>query len=182
MTKLLALIVALGTAAAHNGKSPSAKGDDSAPRVAVQPISPAKGQKRGKGRRNTEARKRLRAIALDVTLAGRELTAPPAKEKKKPYQIDQKVLKSVMQQGQEKVNLCYAHALERVPELAGRIVAELDVVPTGAVKKASIAESTLDDTAVEKCVARVVRAFVFPKNATPEPTQVTYYWQFQPSL
>ncbi|MEO1171800.1 MAG: AgmX/PglI C-terminal domain-containing protein [Myxococcota bacterium] len=158
-----------------------AEAEPSKPSVAVQPETQKQARKRRKRRLSPEARQRLRAIALDVTLAGRELTVPPA-PKKKPYQIDQKILKSVMQQGHEKVNLCYAQALQAAPTLAGRIVAELDVTPAGAVARANIAESTLDNSSIEACVAQVVKAFVFPKDATPEPTQVTYYWRFQPAI
>lgn len=119
--------------------------------------------------------------APDLELKRREVAVQgPTRRRGRKAQIDQTVLRRVIQQSDARVHLCYLQALESQPSLRGRIVANLDVVPDGTVAGARIAESTVEDRAVERCVSRVIRSLTFPKDATPERTTVTYYWRFQP--
>ncbi|MEL6545979.1 MAG: AgmX/PglI C-terminal domain-containing protein [Myxococcota bacterium] len=137
--------------------------------------------RRGGSAGDSVAVKKLKANGEpDLALVRREVPVAGEGRPQRKAQIDQTVLRSVIRQSESQVHLCYLQALERDPEISGRIVADLQVSPEGTVRGTRIAESTVDHSGVESCVSRVIKTLVFPKDATPETTTVTYYWRFQP--
>lgn len=64
---------------------------------------------------------------------------------------------------------CYTDAIKRNPNLAGKVVLEWDVDDTGAVKRALVKSSTLNDAATETCMIDKLKATRF----TPAPKGVT---------
>lgn len=62
------------------------------------------------------------------------------------------------------IKFCYEKELQRKPTLGGKIEAYWVIVPDGSVEKSKIAVTTMDDGAVEGCIARQVKQWVFPKS------------------
>ena len=62
------------------------------------------------------------------------------------------------------IKFCYEKELQRKPTLAGKIEVYWVIVPDGSVEKSKIASTTMEDSAVEGCVARQVKQWVFPKS------------------
>lgn len=116
----------------------------------------------------------------DPALARREVPVAAPARKRRRAKTARGVLSEVIRKRDAHVHLCYASALESHPRLQGRIIANLDVSPSGTVEGTQIVESTLAHAEVERCVQRVIRSLVFPPGATPKKTTVSYYWRFQP--
>ena len=77
------------------------------------------------------------------------------------------------------IKFCYEKELQRKPTLGGKIEAYWVIVPDGSVEKSKIAATTMDDGAVEGCIARQVKQWVFPSptgapwsRATPSCSRV----------
>lgn len=73
---------------------------------------------------------------------------------------------------------CYTDAAKRNPNLAGKVILEWDVDDTGAVKRAIVKSSTLNDSATEACMIEKLKATRFtpaPKGVT---TNITYPFVF----
>ena len=62
------------------------------------------------------------------------------------------------------IKFCYEKELQRKPTLGGKIEVYWVIVPDGSVEKSKIAVTTMDDTAVEGCIVRQVKQWVFPKS------------------
>lgn len=73
---------------------------------------------------------------------------------------------------------CYNQGLQRDPELAGRLVVGFEIAGSGAVKQATIRESTIADAEVGTCIAAKVQAWQFP--AANAATTVEYPFVLEP--
>jgi hypothetical protein len=62
------------------------------------------------------------------------------------------------------IKFCYEKELQRKPTLAGKIEIYWVIGPDGVVEKSRIAVTTMADGAVEGCVARQVKQWIFPKS------------------
>ena len=67
---------------------------------------------------------------------------------------------------------CYQKEVREHPELAGKVIIRFEIRPDGAVKKASIASSTLASKAVENCLTANILRLKFPTSS--ETSNVTY--------
>jgi hypothetical protein len=61
------------------------------------------------------------------------------------------------------IQYCYEKELQTNPKLSGKIVAQWKVALDGSVRSASIASSTMNSSAVEGCITRVIRRMKFAK-------------------
>jgi TonB family protein len=60
------------------------------------------------------------------------------------------------------VRFCYERALQRRPELRGRVVTRFTIGDDGRVTRAAIADSSVADADVGACVAAAERRWRFP--------------------
>jgi len=75
------------------------------------------------------------------------------------------------------VSYCYEKELQRKQTLAGTITIFWNIQPDGTVGKASVKTSSMSDAAVEGCILRQVKQWVFPK--APAQTNVNYPFIFK---
>ncbi len=73
---------------------------------------------------------------------------------------------------------CYEKQLNANPNLSGKISVYFTIAPTGAVAKASIRETSMNDESVERCVAKVMRSLKFPQPRGGGIVVVTYPFVF----
>lgn len=73
---------------------------------------------------------------------------------------------------------CYEKQLNANPNLAGKISVYFTIAPTGAVADASIRETSMNDTNVEECAAKVMRSLKFPQPRGGGVVVVTYPFVF----
>ncbi|MBI3179048.1 MAG: AgmX/PglI C-terminal domain-containing protein [Deltaproteobacteria bacterium] len=90
----------------------------------------------------------------------------------------QDVVGRVLARAHSQARYCYERELGRDPNLAGKITTHFVIGPTGAVTSVRIRASTLNDAAVESCLATVIARLVFPPCAGGGTAEVTYPWMF----
>lgn len=95
--------------------------------------------------------------------------------------LSPQVVGRVIGRNQSRVKYCYEKALQRNPNLGGKVTATFTVGPTGSVLRSNISASTMGDAGVEQCIVRVVQQMRFPPCAGGGTADVTYPWLFKPS-
>jgi TonB family protein len=92
--------------------------------------------------------------------------------------IDREIIQRVVRQHRREIAYCYESQLQRDPTLEGRVVMKFTIAPTGNVVVARVAESTLDNTAVESCMSAKIRHWDFPAHTTTGLVAVKYPFRF----
>ncbi len=85
------------------------------------------------------------------------------------------VINAVVQRHRGEIRACYDAALQRNPNLRGKIVAAFTIQPNGIVSYAGTKESSLGDSALENCITSRIRTWIFPKPEAPVVTEVSAY-------
>ncbi len=85
------------------------------------------------------------------------------------------VINAVVQRHRGEIRACYDAALQRNPNLRGKVVVAFTIQPNGIVSYAGTKESSVGDSALENCVSSRVRTWVFPKPEAPVVTEVSAY-------
>ncbi|MFO0558073.1 MAG: DUF2330 domain-containing protein [Polyangiales bacterium] len=81
-------------------------------------------------------------------------------------------VRRVMLRNINQLRFCYEQGLARNPNLVGRVVERFTVANNGTVSASQIAQTTLNDRAVEQCVASATRRWMFPATASPVTVEV----------
>ncbi|MBX3230385.1 MAG: AgmX/PglI C-terminal domain-containing protein [Labilithrix sp.] len=76
-------------------------------------------------------------------------------------------IKQVVMQHLGAVRACYETEAQRNPGLKGGVTVEWQIDPSGAVTRASVASTTLNNPRVEGCVVRQVQRWKFPASDSP---------------
>ncbi|MFO0595870.1 MAG: AgmX/PglI C-terminal domain-containing protein [Myxococcaceae bacterium] len=77
--------------------------------------------------------------------------------------LDRALIRAVVRRHASQVRYCYELALQRRPELAGRVKVKWVIDASGAVATSSLDESDVGDTGLETCLVSRVRTWEFPK-------------------
>lgn len=96
--------------------------------------------------------------------------------------LDKDLIRRVVRAHINEVRHCYNQGLSTDPNLAGRVSVQFQISGTGKVVAAVAVPSstTLDDVSVQRCVARAVKRWSFPKPSTGGTSMVTYPFVFSP--
>ena len=89
-------------------------------------------------------------------------------------------IERVFQKNKGAIFNIYNRALRKNPSLAGQVVVELTIAPSGEVTQVKILSSELDDEALERKLVLKIKRFKFSKGSVAEVT-VTYPIEFLPS-
>jgi hypothetical protein len=89
------------------------------------------------------------------------------------------VVQRIVRQNYGRFRLCYQHALEANPALAGRVSVRFTIDRSGAVASAADGGSDLRSPDAVACVLRAFGAISFPQPEGP-PATVTYSMSFSP--
>jgi len=92
--------------------------------------------------------------------------------------VDPAPFVAVIRKSNPEFRACYEAGLERNPDLTGRIAIAFVVGSNGALIRAEIERSTLNDAATEACVLRSFRTLRFPAPAGGGVVKLTYPLQF----
>ncbi len=77
------------------------------------------------------------------------------------------VINAVVQRHRSEVRACYDAALQRNPNLRGKVTVAFTIQANGIVSYAGTKESTIGDAGLESCIVSRVRTWVFPKPEAP---------------
>lgn len=117
----------------------------------------------------------------NVDLGGRgkgQYKVIPGRTITKGCLTQQQVLR-VITRVQSQAKYCYERELTKNPNLSGKITTTFEIGPTGAVTWVRVAESTMGNATVEKCLERVVQRLRFPPCQGGGTAEITYPWIFK---
>ncbi len=92
--------------------------------------------------------------------------------------LDGAVISQVMNENKAKFSACYDRVARKQSGLAGKVVLRFTVRGDGTVRNSKIRETTLNNKAVEDCVAEVGSKLRFPAEAGRAETKVFYPFAF----
>lgn len=92
--------------------------------------------------------------------------------------IDKEAIRRVIKSNERQVRACYEAALNRQPDLKGRLLLRWKIGDLGKVYEASVKESSLGSTAVANCVLRRLRTWRFPEPPPGVEGEVEYPFVF----
>jgi TonB family protein len=75
---------------------------------------------------------------------------------------------------------CYNAGLAKDAALAGRIAVRFTITAEGQVADVGVAERSLADAAVERCIGGAVARWIFPRPDDGAPVAVTYPFELSP--
>ena len=76
--------------------------------------------------------------------------------------LDKKVIEEHVRKILPKLRYCYENGVRKHPEIAGIVVLDFIIQPTGDVSESKVVSTTMNDSGVEKCVADQVGKIKFP--------------------
>jgi len=85
------------------------------------------------------------------------------------------VINAVVQRHRAEIRACYDAALQRNPNLRGKVTIAFSIQPNGIVSSSTVKESTIGDRGLEGCITSRVMTWVFPKPEAPVVTEVSAY-------
>jgi TonB family protein len=95
--------------------------------------------------------------------------------------LDKEIIRRIVRRHVNEVRYCYDQALAAHPSLAGRVVVQVTIAPTGRVLASVLSSTTLGAPAVERCVVEAVRRWEFPEPKGGGLVIVSYPFQFAPA-
>lgn len=90
--------------------------------------------------------------------------------------LSREVIRRTVQRHLNGVRHCYQQELQSNPSLAGRVAVRFVITPDGSIGAATVSSTSMQNRAVEQCVAGAVRRMGFPQSESP--TIVTYPFIF----
>ncbi|MDB4980545.1 MAG: putative abductin-like protein, partial [Myxococcales bacterium] len=91
--------------------------------------------------------------------------------------LDKEIVRRVVRQHLNEVRFCYSEALARNPTLAGRVVVQFTIAPTGRVIAAALQTSSLGAPAVEQCIVKATQRWEYPRPSGGGLVVVSYPFQ-----
>ena len=113
----------------------------------------------------------------------RKKRVPRVRQPKPPIirgAVDKDVIRRIVRNHINEVRHCYNQGLTKDPNLKGRVAVQFSIGPTGRVKLAVIAESSLKDRNVANCIAGAVKRWKFPRPDSGGHVLVTYPFALSP--
>jgi TonB family protein len=89
------------------------------------------------------------------------------------------IIKKYIRRQMGSVVRCYRQAVQRIPDLAGKVMVGFMISPTGTVMRPTIRSSTLGNAGVEACIAKRLALWRFPAPANAGAVRVTYPFLFR---
>lgn len=77
--------------------------------------------------------------------------------------LDKEIIRRVIRKHRREIKFCYEQQLQKNKALAGQVTMNFTISATGNVIAAKTKKSTLNNTAVESCMASKIRRWVFPE-------------------
>ncbi len=95
--------------------------------------------------------------------------------------LDKEIIRRTVRRHLNEVRFCYEKALAAHPSIAGRVVVQFTIAPTGRVLVALLQRTTLGVASVESCMVEAVGRWEFPQPAGGGLVSVSYPFQLAPA-
>ena len=76
--------------------------------------------------------------------------------------LEKSVIDAYVRRNRAKINWCYEKELNKNSNLSGKIIINFVISETGSVISSKVQKTTMDNTAVESCVANQIKKIRFP--------------------
>lgn len=93
--------------------------------------------------------------------------------------LDKKIIEEHVRKILPKLRFCYENGVRKHPEIAGIIVLDFVIQPTGDVSESKVVSTTMNDSDVEKCVADQVGKIKFPASKDAATVVANYSFVFR---
>jgi len=117
--------------------------------------------------------------ALHVTGSRKRADAGSSNEPMVQGSLDKEVIRREMQRHSAEVRTCANVALDAGTTAHGKLTVRFVISKTGEVSESTVTSSTLENPALEKCVADVIRKATFPAPAGGGVVTVNYPYVFK---
>ncbi|MCB9567041.1 MAG: TonB family protein [Myxococcales bacterium] len=94
--------------------------------------------------------------------------------------LDKDIIRRIVRAHINEVRHCYNQGLAKDPSLKGRVAVQFSIGGAGQVISAAVADSSLKDPGVSRCIAQAVRRWKFPKPQGGGSVIVTYPFVLEP--
>lgn len=123
---------------------------------------------------------RHKGARLDKRVARKPVARVAKGDIKSP--LDKDVIRRVVRSHINEVRHCYNQGLTRDPNLSGRVTVQFQIGGTGRVTAAvpTVKGTSLSDKGVQRCVAKAVRRWKFPRARNGGMSMVSYPFVFSP--
>jgi len=95
--------------------------------------------------------------------------------------LDKEIIRRIIRRHINEVRFCYEQQLAMHHDLAGRMVVQFNIAPSGQVLTSVMQSSTLSNARVESCTLQAIRRWEFPKPAGGGLVNVSYPFVFAPA-
>jgi serine/threonine protein kinase len=117
-----------------------------------------------------------------IGVVSSDRNAPTPKVYAQPFSVtgalEMDVVSRVIREHRREIVACYETALQRTPELQGRIDVDFVIGPDGFVDRTNLRASTLSTPTVGSCAIRRIMEWRFPKPTDGGTVRVSYPWIF----
>lgn len=93
--------------------------------------------------------------------------------------LPKEAIQKVINQNRAQVRYCYEVELQRNQNLEGRIMMSWVIAATGSVAKVKVANSSMNNAAVERCIAAKIKTWKFPAPSGGGIVEVNYPFVFR---
>jgi TonB family protein len=107
------------------------------------------------------------------------VAVPLAVEAARGSGLDKEIIRTVIRRHLGDVKTCYERGLTTVPAMYGSVRVRFMIDPSGEVTASEVEKSSIDNGAVEQCIAEAVRRWEFPKSQRGR-TSVSYPFILKP--
>ena len=95
--------------------------------------------------------------------------------------LSKEALQSTVRRHLPEIKFCFDKELKQNPDVTGRVYIHFTISATGEVTRSDVQSSTVDNSAVEQCLASAVRRWPFPRPAGDAPVTVDYPFTHAPT-
>jgi hypothetical protein len=95
--------------------------------------------------------------------------------------LDPELIRKVVHEHAGQIRYCYETELIKNPKLNGKVAIRWVITASGTVASSNVAQTTVNDSTMEECLAGRVRTWIFPKPKGGGVVVVTYPFLFKPS-
>lgn len=88
--------------------------------------------------------------------------------------LDKELIRQVIHRNRQQIRYCYETQLTRFPKLEGKVAIAFVIGAEGTVQMARVAQSTVNNSELENCLAQRFKSWLFPKPKGGGIVQVTY--------
>jgi hypothetical protein len=90
-------------------------------------------------------------------------------------ELDKETVRRYIQTKMDQVRWCYQQEVQKNPELAGQVTMAWVILPTGYTAGVKVADTSLRNAAVERCIADRISTWRFPEPKGGTAVQITAY-------